>query len=91
MQFPWGRVLAARWLAGNQHEGDPLTFDPACLLQVDERMNGDGTGRPLGINNGVLGWAMLGVFTLVWVNFYNSQKELGDFEDVEAGLKIEDD
>jgi hypothetical protein len=53
-------------------------------------MNGDGTGRPLGINNGVLGWAMLAVFTFVWVNFYNSQKELGNFEDPEAGLKIED-
>lgn len=37
--------------------------------QVDERLNGDGTGLPLGINEGAIGWAMLGVFTLVWTTW----------------------
>lgn len=66
-----------------------LVSHPAFAL-VDERMNGDGTGRPLGINDGVLGWTMAGVFGLIWTSWYLSQRELGDFEDTDAGLKIDD-
>ena len=57
-------------------------------LQVDERMNGDGTGRPLGINNGAVGLAMLIVFTTVWSQWYGSQKDLGQFEDKDSGLGL---
>lgn len=45
--------------------------------QVDERLNGDGTGKILGVG-GIEGWAILIVFTLVWSLFYASQKQLGD-------------
>ena len=59
------------------------------LSQVDERLNGDGTGKPLGINDEQLVFAMVGVFTLVWSLWFNSQKDLGDFSDVDDGLKID--
>lgn len=49
----------------------------ACLLQVDERLNGDGTGKILGVG-GIEGWAILIVFTLVWSLFYAAQKQLGE-------------
>lgn len=40
--------------------------------QVDQRMNGDGVGLPLGINDGALGWVVLGVFTFIWTLYYTS-------------------
>ncbi len=46
-------------------------------VQVDERLNGDGTGKILGVG-GVEGWAILIVFTLVWSLFYAAQKQLGE-------------
>ncbi len=58
--------------------------------QVDERLNGDGTGKPLGVNDEQQVFAMLGVFTLIWSLWYTSSKDLGDFGDKDAGLKIED-
>ena len=51
----------------------PLPSSP----QVDERLNGDGTGKILGVG-GVEGWAILIVFSLVWSLFYAAQKQLGD-------------
>lgn len=59
------------------------------LAQVDERLNGDGTGKPLGINDEQLVFAMVGVFTLVWSLWLTAQKDLGDFKDVDDGLKID--
>lgn len=56
--------------------------------QVDERLNGDGTGLPFGVNEGVLGWCMFGAFSLVWTIWFTSQKDLGDFENPEDGLKL---
>lgn len=48
----------------------------ACLgCRVDERLNGDGTGLPFGINDGVLGWIMVGMFTFIWVNWFIAQKD----------------
>jgi photosystem II PsbW protein len=38
-------------------------------------LNGDGTGLPFGVNEGILGWAIFGVFTLIWVNWFNAQKD----------------
>ena len=52
-------------------------------------MNGDGTGKPLGVNDEQLVFAMVGVFTLVWSLWLTSQKDLGDFKDVDDGLKID--
>ena len=46
------------------------------LLQVDSRLNGDGTGKALGIDAGIEAIALLGVFTLVWSLFYSSQRDL---------------
>ncbi len=52
-------------------------------------MNGDGTGLPLGINSGSIGFSMLGVFGLIWTLWYISQKDLGNFEDKESGLDLD--
>lgn len=51
-------------------------------------MNGDGTGRILGINESALGFAILGVFTLVWALFAISSKELGGDDGDESGLTL---
>jgi hypothetical protein len=53
-------------------------------------MNGDGTGRPLGINNGAVGLAMLIVFVTVWSQWYgaNSTDDLGDMKDKDSGLGL---
>lgn len=49
-------------------------------------MNGDGTGRALGVNDPALGWTLFGVFSLVWALWYSGQKDLGDF-DVSRGTR----
>lgn len=41
-----------------------------ALAVVDERLNGDGTALALGVNDPVIGWAMLGVFTTIWGLYY---------------------
>eukprot|EP00197_Chlamydomonas_leiostraca_P010356 CAMPEP_0202861714 /NCGR_PEP_ID=MMETSP1391-20130828/3007_1 /ASSEMBLY_ACC=CAM_ASM_000867 /TAXON_ID=1034604 /ORGANISM="Chlamydomonas leiostraca, Strain SAG 11-49" /LENGTH=120 /DNA_ID=CAMNT_0049541143 /DNA_START=45 /DNA_END=407 /DNA_ORIENTATION=+ len=61
---------------------------PAFAL-VDERLNGDGTGKPFGINDSILGFVIVGVLTTIWAIWFNGQKDLGDFEDPDAGLKID--
>lgn len=43
-------------------------------------MNGDGTGRALGVNDPALGWVLFGVFSLVWAAWFAGQKDLGDFD-----------
>lgn len=60
-----------------------LAASPAFAL-VDDRLNGDGTGLPVGVNDPALTTAILGAFFLVWVLWYNSQKDLGD----DAGLDL---
>jgi photosystem II PsbW protein len=64
-----------------------LASSPA-LAVVDDRLYGDGVGLPFGVNEPVLGWAMFGVFSLVWIVWYNSQKDFGDFDDEDSGLKL---
>jgi len=65
-----------------------LVAHPAFAL-VDERLNGDGTGLPFGINDSALGWAVGLMFTTIWAVYFTSQRDLGDFEDPDAGLKID--
>ncbi|KXZ48235.1 hypothetical protein GPECTOR_29g16 [Gonium pectorale] len=64
-----------------------LAASPAFAL-VDDRMNGDGTGLPFGVNEPVLGWILLGVFGTMWAVWFNGQRDLGDFEDNDSGLKL---
>ena len=52
--------------------------------QVDERLNGDGTGQPFGVNDGAVGWAIVLTFTAMWAVFFTSQKDLGS----EDGLDL---
>ncbi|GFR45585.1 hypothetical protein Agub_g6979 [Astrephomene gubernaculifera] len=64
-----------------------LAASPAFAL-VDERMNGDGVGLPFGVNEPALGWALAGVFGVMWAVWFNGQRDLGDFEDNDSGLKL---
>merc|ERR1719456_884672 len=66
-----GKVMGSTALIG------AATAGCEALALVDERMGGDGTGKALGINDGVLGWHMFGVFLLVWGLFYVSTKSMG--------------
>ncbi|KAF5842628.1 photosystem II reaction centre W protein-domain-containing protein [Dunaliella salina] len=63
---------------------------PAFAL-VDDRMNGDGTGLPFGVNDGILGWVIAGTLGTIWAIYFVSQKDLGDFENPDDGLKIDDE
>eukprot|EP01025_Chloroclados_australasicus_P061389 TRINITY_DN80607_c0_g1_i1.p2 TRINITY_DN80607_c0_g1~~TRINITY_DN80607_c0_g1_i1.p2 ORF type:complete len:121 (+),score=19.31 TRINITY_DN80607_c0_g1_i1:94-456(+) len=59
-----------------------------ALAVVDERLNGDGVGYSLGINDPVLFWAILGAFSLVWILYFISQPDLGGDEDDQAGMSL---
>jgi hypothetical protein len=48
---------------------------------VDDRLNGDGAGIALGVNDPILGWVIGGVATLIWIAYFIAQKDFGDFED----------
>ncbi len=37
---------------------------------MDDRLNGDGAGIALGVNDPVLGAHLLGVFTAIWALYY---------------------
>lgn len=39
-------------------------------------MNGDGTGLPFGVNDGILGWVIVGVLGTIWALYFTSQKDL---------------
>ena len=45
--------------------------------QVDERLNGDGTGLILGINDEILGFILLTIPALVFSQFFYAQKDEG--------------
>merc|ERR1712050_588151 len=53
-----------------------MNISPSMSL-VDNRLAGEGTGKALGINDPILGWVIISVFTLVWALYYTSTKELG--------------
>jgi hypothetical protein len=59
-----------------------------CCLQVDDRLNGDGVGYPLGISDPALGWVFVGVASLVWILYFIAQKDFGDFEDKDSGVGL---
>lgn len=56
--------------------------------QVDDRLNGDGVGYPLGISDPALGWVFVGVASLVWILYFIAQKDFGDFEDKDSGVGL---
>merc|ERR1712227_55516 len=53
-----------------------LILTPTMAL-VDDRLAGEGTGKALGINDPILGWVLVSVFTTIWALYYVSTKELG--------------
>lgn len=40
--------------------------------QVDDRLNGDGAGIALGVNEPVVGAHLLGVFTTIWALYWSA-------------------
>jgi photosystem II PsbW protein len=64
-----------------------LAASPAFAI-VDERMNGDGTGLPFGVNDPTLGWVIVGVAGLVWSLYFAAQRDFGDFEDDDSGVGL---
>ena len=60
-----------------------LTFPCYCPT-------GDGTGKILGIDSGIEAIVFLAVFTLIWVLYFNSQKDLDDGRDSsdDGGLSL---
>merc|ERR1719440_1923174 len=57
------------------------SFAAPALALVDDRMNGDGVGLPLGINDPALAIALASVATFVWSQYYLSQRDLGGDKD----------
>jgi photosystem II PsbW protein len=41
---------------------------------VDDRLNGDGAGIPLGVNDPILGAHMLATFGTIWALYWLAQK-----------------
>jgi hypothetical protein len=67
--------------------GSPLPYPPPLPPpQVDERLNGDGTGLILGINDEILGFILLTIPAVVFSQFFYAQKEEG----IAAGGKNDD-
>ncbi|RZC89416.1 hypothetical protein C5167_036250 [Papaver somniferum] len=62
-----------------------MMSNPALAL-VDERLSGEGTGLPFGLSNNLLGWILLGVFALIWANYFVYTATLE--EDEESGLSL---
>jgi hypothetical protein len=55
---------------------------------VDDRLNGDGVGYPLGVSDPVLGWVIAGVASTIWILYFISQRDFGDFEDEDSGVGL---
>ena len=56
-------------------------------LQVDERLNGDGAGIPLGVNDPTLAFVIVGVFGLVWALYASGAKGFGG-QNEDDGLSL---
>merc|ERR1712224_1014350 len=54
-----------------------FNYSLSSIALVDDRLAGEGTGKVLGINDLVLGWIIVLIFSLVWVGLYVSTKNLG--------------
>lgn len=59
---------------------------------MDDRLNGDGTGLPLGINDGALGIVLgvvpLGIFALYFTSGKQDSDIIAGGEDDESGLSL---
>ncbi len=64
-----------------------FVFSSICLLQVDDRLGGEGTGKILGIG-GAEGWAIIGAFAATWAIFYASTRELGGDAGDDSGMTL---
>ncbi|KAA0850945.1 hypothetical protein EYC93_27910 [Enterobacter hormaechei] len=53
---------------------------------VDERLSTEGTGLGLGLSNPLLGWILLGVFTLIWILYFTTYSNVKEDED--SGLSL---
>lgn len=58
------------------------------MAEVGSRMNGDGVGLILGVNDPVLGWVLLSVFGLVWSLYATSVKKISNNDDEDSGLSL---
>ena len=88
---PYGQSVSAdRQKISLEKIGSPLR--PALPPpQVDERLNGDGTGLIFGINDESLGFILLTVPFLVFSAFYVAQKDAGiaaGGENDDSGLSL---
>ena len=73
------------------HDGGRRLFPrarPAARGGWPAALGSDGTGRPLGINDPILFWVLLGVFGLVWGLYSTSVKEINPAADDEDGLSL---
>lgn len=69
----------------------PTKHAPPCPpkhTQVDDRLNGDGVGYALGVNDPALGWVIGGVATLIWIAYFLAQRDFGNFEEDDSGLGL---
>lgn len=70
----------------------PLTTLPFRFIQVDERLNGDGTGLIFGINDESLGFILLTVPTLIFGLYYVANTTDGNImaggKDDDSGLSL---
>ncbi|XP_030479626.1 photosystem II reaction center W protein, chloroplastic [Cannabis sativa] len=62
------------------------TVSSPAMALVDERLSTEGTGLPFGLSNNLLGWILLGVFGLIWANYFIYTSTLD--EDEESGLSL---
>ena len=67
--------------------GTALASGPAQAV-VENRMNGDGTHLILGVNDPILGVALLTVFGAVWALFSTSASNFGG-QDEDDGLGLD--
>jgi len=62
------------------------------LLQVDDRLNGDGTGLPLGINDGALGIILatvpLAIFSLYFIAGKQDASIIAGGKNDDSGLSL---
>lgn len=58
------------------------------LLQIADRLGGEGTGAPFGLTEAGPGWAILLTFGLVWAVYAISAKDLGGGESDDSGLSL---
>lgn len=69
-----------------------LTAGRFFPLQVDDRLNGDGTGLPLGINDGALGIILatvpLAIFSLYFIAGKQDDSIIAGGKDDESGLSL---